>query len=62
MEQIKAAFIIEALGRPAEHLTTALNEMLDKLKTQKDVKVLSEKIAEPKKIEKFAKQFSNENI
>ena len=52
MTALTAKFIIEILGRPAEHLKVALTELVDKLGTEKGVAVLNKEIHEPKKVEK----------
>jgi hypothetical protein len=49
---IKAKFILEILGRPAEHLKTALAELTDKIGAEKGVSFLHKEIHEPKKVEK----------
>ncbi|MBS3083348.1 hypothetical protein J4423_00940 [Candidatus Pacearchaeota archaeon] len=52
MTALTAKFIIEILGRPAEHLKAALTELVDKLGSEKGVAVLNKEIHEPKKVEK----------
>jgi len=52
MEQISAKFIIEILGRPPEHLTTALTELVTKLGTEKGVALINKSINKPKPVEK----------
>ena len=52
MSALTAKFIIEILGRPAEHLKAALTELVDKLGTENGVAVLNKEIHEPKKVEK----------
>ncbi|MDO8468031.1 MAG: hypothetical protein Q7S56_03755 [Nanoarchaeota archaeon] len=46
-EKIQAAFIIEVIGRPPNHLIETLNDLLDKMGKEKGVKVGSKKINEP---------------
>lgn len=45
---IKAVLIIEVLGRPPEHLTETLNNLINKIDAEKNVSVQSKKINEPK--------------
>ncbi len=52
MTALTAKFIIEILGRPAEHLKTALAELVDKMGTEKGVAVLNKEIHKPKPVEK----------
>ena len=52
MEQISAKFILEILGRPAEHLTTALEELIAKIGTEKGIVLVSKKINKPTPVEK----------
>ncbi len=44
---IKAVFILEIIGRPAEHLTKTLNKLIDEIDKEKGVKVVERKIKEP---------------
>lgn len=44
---IEAVFIIEVIGRPKEHLTETLKEIIDKIDKEKGINVLSKKINEP---------------
>lgn len=52
MEKVKAKLIIEIMGRPAEHLFKALNELVDKLGTEKGISFINKSLNEPKAIEK----------
>ncbi len=47
IEGINAVMIIEVLGKPPEHLTETLNEIVKKIDEEKGVSVLSKKINEP---------------
>ena len=47
MDKIKANLVIEILGRPAEHIKSALFELLLKLKEEKGVKITDQKVHEP---------------
>ena len=50
MDKIKADLVFEILGRPAEHIKTALSGVIDKLGTEKGVKVNNKKIHEPTEV------------
>lgn len=50
-EKIKATFIIEILGRPAEHLKESLKELVENLGKEKGINIIEKKIHEPKEIE-----------
>ena len=45
---INAVFIIEVMGKPPEHLTETLNEISNNIDNEKNVKIISKKIHEPK--------------
>jgi hypothetical protein len=49
-EKIEAHLILEILGRPAEHIKDALNELLTKLGSEKGIKIISKDVHEPKPI------------
>lgn len=46
-KSIRAMLIIEVVGRPPEHLTATLNEIIGKISEEKGVKVIDKKIKEP---------------
>ncbi|MEK6906325.1 MAG: hypothetical protein AABW81_01750 [Nanoarchaeota archaeon] len=46
-EGIRAALIIEVIGKPPEHLKETLNEIITKISEEKGVKVTEKKINEP---------------
>lgn len=48
---IKAALIIEMLGKPKEHLTDSLNKIIEQIDKEKGVEVYEKKVYEPKEIE-----------
>jgi len=50
-KKITAAFIIEILGRPAEHIKQTITELIEKLCKEKGINVIEKTIHEPKKIE-----------
>src|SRR3989344_8731209 len=51
LEKIKAILILEILRRPTDFVKQTLLEMIDKLGKEKEVKIISKTIAEPKTIE-----------
>jgi hypothetical protein len=48
---LKAIFILEIIGRPAEHLTKTLNKIIDDLGNEKGVKVTSRDVKNPIEME-----------
>jgi len=44
---IKAIMVFEAIGRPPEHLTETLKNLVDQIDKEEKVQVLSQKISEP---------------
>jgi len=44
---IKAVLIFEVIGRPPEHLTETLNEIIKKVDEEKGVSVKEKKVNEP---------------
>ncbi|MEK6844294.1 MAG: hypothetical protein AABX83_02605 [Nanoarchaeota archaeon] len=47
MEKLQANLVLEILGRPKEHVTEALNELVNKLGTEKGIKIIEKKLHEP---------------
>ncbi len=47
MEPLTVHAILEVLGRPAENVTDALKIIVDKMKAEKELKLISHKIHEP---------------
>jgi hypothetical protein len=47
MEKIKARFILEGLGRPPEHLTEFLNDLVGKMDNEKEMKIIDKVLHEP---------------
>ena len=45
--KIRVMMIIEVLGRPPEHLIETLNNLIEKINSEKGVKVVDKKISEP---------------
>ncbi|MSS74199.1 hypothetical protein EXS72_00990 [Candidatus Pacearchaeota archaeon] len=52
MSSIVAKFILEILGRPPEHLTSSLSELVTKLGTEKGTSIVSKELHKPKPVEK----------
>lgn len=52
MAHLTAKFIIEILGRPADHLKTTLIELVDKIGKDKGVTIIKKEIHDPKQVEK----------
>jgi hypothetical protein len=50
--EIKALFIFEMMGRPPEHIKSALSELIDTLGEQKAIKIIRKEVHEPKPVEK----------
>ncbi len=50
-EKLTAILIIEVLGKPAEYIKKALEDILEKLKKEKDVNVTHSEVKEPKELE-----------
>jgi len=50
MEKIRATMIFEILGRPAEHIKTALASLVDKIGAEKGIKVIEKTIHEPTEV------------
>ncbi|MGA2130271.1 MAG: hypothetical protein ABSG05_01490 [Candidatus Pacearchaeota archaeon] len=46
-EGIKAMMILDIIGKPAQHLVDTLEKMIEEMKTEKGVKVVSKNIREP---------------
>ncbi|MBS3075940.1 hypothetical protein J4429_05805 [Candidatus Pacearchaeota archaeon] len=49
--KIKARFIFEILGKPAEHIKNTLDEFINKLGENKNLEITSKKVHEPKPME-----------
>lgn len=56
---VSAIFIIEVLGRPKEHVIETLKDLIEKIKQEKGVRVVEEKIHEAKEIEKQKEMFTS---
>ncbi len=48
---IKVVFVLEMIGRPAEHLTESMDKIIDQMKEEKGTKIISSDIREPKELE-----------
>src|SRR3989344_1350462 len=51
MAQIKAILILEIMGKPAEHIQSVLKQIIENLGKEKDVKIISSNMAEPKNLQ-----------
>lgn len=58
MGNIQATLILEILGRPAEHIKSALVSLVDKLGGEKGIKVIDKTIHEPKPVKESADLFT----
>src|SRR3989344_6553758 len=47
MDNIRADMVFEILGRPAEHLKLALSQLIEKLCSEKGMKILNKTVHEP---------------
>ncbi len=56
---IKAAMIIDVIGKPPEHLTETLNDIVKKIDEEKGVRVVEKKIGEPKLMKDQKEFYSN---
>lgn len=59
IDKIRALFIFEMLGRPAEHIKEALEGLVDNLGNQKGIEINRRKVHEPKTAEKDGKEIKN---
>ncbi len=55
--EISAILIIEVLGRPAEHVASALNQLTETIGREQDVQIINKKIYPPKQTEKTQDMF-----
>ena len=51
MSKLQTNMVIEILGRPPEHVTEAINGIVDKIGTEKGVKILERTCHEPIPVE-----------
>lgn len=49
-QEINALLILEVLGRPKEHIVSALTQLVEQLNQEKGVKVLAKNIKEPREL------------
>jgi hypothetical protein len=52
--KIHASFIVEMMGKPPEHLDETLKRLVDKIGTDKGVKIVDKRFFDPKKVEQKA--------
>ena len=55
-EKIRALFIFEILGKPAEHIKKSLEELIDKLGKQKGIQIIKKQVHEPKILDEESKK------
>jgi len=58
MDKIQATLVLEILGKPAEHIKTALAGLVDKLGEEKGVKILDKKVHEPTQVKESTELFT----
>lgn len=47
IKKIRAAFIFEVIGRPPEHLTETLNDLIKRIGEEKGIEIVDKKVNEP---------------
>lgn len=57
--KMRALLIIEVMGRPAEHLTSALTDIVNRIAAEKDVLIVTKKMNEPIELENQKGLYSN---
>jgi hypothetical protein len=58
MEAIEARFIIEIMGRPAEHIKLTMQNLIEKIGSEKGVHITTHKVHEPRPVEKSTNLFT----
>lgn len=61
-DSIKAKIVIEILGTPKEHVEKTMNLIIEKLKKEKDVKLLKETTYKAEKVKELWSTFSDLEI
>ncbi len=56
-KKLRVAFIIEVMGRPAEYIAKALEDLVARLAIEQDVQVTNKKFHEPKEVEQAKNLF-----
>ena len=59
---IKAIVVIELMGSPKEHIESLMNEIVENLKKEKDVKVNSHKMSDTAEVKGFWSSFAELEI
>ena len=59
---IKAIVVIELMGSPKEHIESLMNEIVENLKKEKDVKVNSDKMSDIAEVKGFWSSFTELEI
>jgi hypothetical protein len=55
---ISVVFVLEMIGRPAEHLTESMNNIIDDIKKEKGVEIISSNVKEPVELKENKNFFS----
>lgn len=55
-EKIRASIILEMMGRPKEHLASTMNQLLEVMAKEKNIKITGKKIHDIKKVEQKDKE------
>ena len=55
--EITAVLVIEVLGRPAEHVASALEQLVERLGKESGIQIVNKKLYEPKETEKTKGMF-----
>lgn len=50
-KKIRAVFVFEIMGRPAEHVVASMNQFLDQIASVKGMELVGRKVHEPKPVE-----------
>lgn len=57
-KKIRVALVLEMIGRPAEYLTESMNKILEQMKEEKGVEIISKEIKEPTELKDNKEFFS----
>ena len=58
MTKVHSRIIVEILGSPEKHVKEVINLVVDKIKHEKDTKIIKESISEPKEVKGFISMFA----
>jgi hypothetical protein len=59
MKKIQVQFILEILGRPPEHVTEALNLMIEKISKEEGIVIISKAVHEPIPVKEAKELYTN---